>query len=244
METSSSGLTARLPSSRIAPHRSGGGPPKPPLPGPSMRADRDKCITCGSRDQSTSIPFQDLPYFFCCEDCHKKAVRKYLNKRYDFDADLSQDEDFQREWEEIDDAYAVIPEGHGLWAQLKGITEHNWKTPRQEALVERWHKARVDAIADAENEIYKRLRAELDHEEQEEAEELEKERLKQEEREAKERLQQEQQEAKQREHEEMLVEKPIPNRFRFEHSHVLGPSGSGKTTLAKPPPRRPRKKVG
>jgi energy-coupling factor transporter ATP-binding protein EcfA2 len=38
-------------------------------------------------------------------------------------------------------------------------------------------------------------------------------------------------EAEERAFQQLLVPRPIPEKFRSEHTHILGPSGSGKTTL-------------
>jgi hypothetical protein len=190
-----------------------------------MRADPKKCITCGSRDRSTEIPFKDLPYFFCCAECYDKTVLKYVKEKK-YLADPSEDEELLEAFDAIKTDYHTRASGplFGLFNRVAWQSEKDYCDPRYAEIIKNWNAAKETVISDAEYEVYKRLRAEMDHEEQEE---LDKQAVQEE----KERLKKEQEEASERELQEKLTPRPIPQHIRFEHTHILAPSGSGKTQM-------------
>src|ERR1700692_4784690 len=80
-----------------------------------------------------------------------------------------------------------------------------------------WSRQQNICTSEARTSLITRIRAAARHAE---AEKLRKEKEKD-----AERL------AAEKEFEQQLLTRPIPDRIRFEHTHILGPSGSGKTTL-------------
>jgi hypothetical protein len=159
-----------------------------------MKYSTDKCIACGShaRPYALKMPecnnlyhlssdgsLANTDYWFCSIDCYKREVRKYLDKRLDFD---------------VHDHFT--PEEIAHWAQQYRCNHmpDKWgglftSSARQQELFDEGVKdfcdtytdAQGDAIDRAVNEIIRRIYAEADYEAQQEQEKMaEKERLEEE----------------------------------------------------------------
>ena len=83
----------------------------------------------------------------------------------------------------------------------------------------------------AEIQLTNRIEAEVRHKKAEQEAKERMVRKKEEEKAEQERLKEEQQRQEAEAQLEMLKPQPIPEKIRFEHTHILGPSGSGKTSL-------------
>jgi len=95
-----------------------------------MAASRDKCIQCGNRHRSYDLEpppeslasgsldpdgkFMGMPYWFCSVECYKKAVRKFLEPRYDFDNQAEDDDDYKEHVENATVEYYV----NSTWANV------------------------------------------------------------------------------------------------------------------------------
>ncbi|TWH96163.1 type IV secretion system DNA-binding domain-containing protein [Bradyrhizobium daqingense] len=228
-----------------------------------MAASRDKCIQCGNRHRSYDLEpppeslasgsldpdgkFMGMPYWFCSVECYKKAVRKFLEPRYDFDRQAEDDDDYKEHVENATVEYYVKARpGFGLLGSLFSKTawmsERDFVQPEREKALDAFLTRKQSEITGAELELHNRLYAEWMHQIDEENKKNEAEAAKRQDqiiklaKEEKEREEKRQREleiemAQQQAVKEMLSPKEIPQHIRYEHTHVLGPSGSGKTTL-------------
>jgi hypothetical protein len=193
-----------------------------------MRFVTDRCVKCGAPRRELDLSteevvasnghltfwgqFQDTDYWFCSLRCFRDAARAYLPKRYDYDAKGEDDPHVARllnEWDNSDEYEDLSYED---------------KKDRVRQLYKDWKGDKLIAIWNAEHEVEQRLLSEQKRRRDEEAAA---------ERAEADRVQQLENEKRLAElaYDELISPKPIPERLRFEHTHILGPSGSGKTTL-------------
>ena len=145
-----------------------------------MYIDQDRCLQCGNRvrpslaedevgaaNLSSDGTFRDTPYWFCCVECYRKAVGKFLNPRFWFDKSVYDDPEFRalhRKW------YDDYNEGFNhsiLWMLFhkKGrSSQSEWMEPHLAPFREQWMKTKVACIIDAENTLIERIQAEVQHE--------------------------------------------------------------------------------
>ena len=145
-----------------------------------MYIDQDRCLQCGNRvrpslaedevgaaNLSSDGTFRDTPYWFCCVECYRKAVGKFLNPRFWFDKSVYDDPEFRalhRKW------YDDYNEGFNhsiLWMLFhkKGrSSQSEWMEPHLAPFREQWMKTKVASIIDAENTLIERIQAEVQHE--------------------------------------------------------------------------------
>lgn len=164
-----------------------------------MAVSEDKCIQCPSRyrpaDLDTSVSpagmldadggFMGLPYWFCSIKCYKKAIRNFLDPRYDFDKQATDDEEcVERMKEAVIDYYVKARATGGLLSSLFNRvawqSENDYTRPEKEAAIAAFEDRKVGEITGAEIELHKRLHAEWIHAMEEEINEREKEEAKQE----------------------------------------------------------------
>lgn len=212
-----------------------------------MAVSPDKCIQCGNRARRRDIEkispsdaldpdgtFMGLPYWFCCEDCYKKAVRKYLDPRYDFDKRAEDDEECAERIREALVDYHVKAGGTLLQTLLSPVA---WKKPadyirpEKDAAIDAFETKRVGEITGAEIGLHNRLFSEWMHALGEEIDTRDKEEAKRHEEMRKLTEEENERQALQDAYEEMLAPKPIPFPYRFDHTHIIGSSGQGKSTL-------------
>lgn len=213
-----------------------------------MAVSEDKCIQCGNRYRSNDLEpispsgaldpdgsFMGLPYWFCSVDCYKKAVRKFLDPRYDFDKRPHDDEEYcNRVREAYIDYHVKANEGSFLENLLNPI---GWKKPddyckpETDAAFDAFMTKKESEIIGAEIELQNRLSAEWDYAMKQETEARDKETAKRQDQILKLAAEEKERQALQDAYEEMLQSRDIPPEIRVEHTHILGPSGSGKTTL-------------
>ncbi|MGY3406133.1 hypothetical protein ACVWZV_002246 [Bradyrhizobium sp. GM5.1] len=131
--------------------------------------------------------FRELALWFCSVDCYNKAIRRFLNKRFDPEADPYDDPEVLRRMQDAYDGYRASV-ARGFIANLPNLfrTENKYIEPRITAALDDFQTQRANAIVHAEDEVYKRVLAEWQHELMKLAEAQEKEDAKQSERQQKE----------------------------------------------------------
>ena len=204
-----------------------------------MRYIQDRCCVCGNPARPTSLQtkyacfdltgkYWDTWFWFCSEQCYERALDEYMPPRYAFSKDPLDDPDNR---ELIDN----------LWNPADGIHVEEAREYVKKHLWE-WMDIRDNHAIAAATKLYRRTMAEY-HKQL--AEKEEKERIEQEKLAEKQRVEQEKLAEKQRKLDadaearwlaeeaqaQMLKPKPIPEKIRFQHTHILAPSGFGKTTL-------------
>lgn len=136
-----------------------------------MTITDEQCIQCGGRHRShdidnstycslsTSGNFMESPLWFCSLDCYKKAVRKYLDKRYDFDIEPADDPDVSKR----------LGDAHWEHVVSSSFLDHFNKTEQQimqphiNAAYNDFYERKAHAIVSAEHEVWKRVYAEHKH---------------------------------------------------------------------------------
>src|SRR5262249_30134376 len=117
-----------------------------------MRLEIDACLSCGSHARShlyvpgncyklnTDGTLDGVYGFWLCSvGCYKKEVRKYLDKRYDFDVTAS----------------SAVQE-----ALQRGKDDKWFITPTHSQICERFNEAQEEAITEAVDEFIRRIHAE------------------------------------------------------------------------------------
>ena len=209
-----------------------------------MAVSEEKCIQCSNRRRPTDLEqispsgaldpdgsFMGLPYWFCSEDCYKKSVRKFLDPRYDFDKQPQDDEEYSNRVREARIDYHIKAEEGGFFGRVGWQKPNDYMKPEVDAALDAFITKKESEIMGAEIELHNRLSAEWEHEQQEEQKVLDKEAAKRDEQLTKLMAEEKERLALQAAYEEMLEPKPIPLKYRFDHTHVIAGSGHGKTTL-------------
>jgi hypothetical protein len=185
-----------------------------------MRFDTARCLHCGSPAQTRCRTFGE--FWFCSELHYMEEIWKLLPDEWRVENmyDHPKGKELIR-W--VDNAKALLEESDDPFPY-----DHEYKFEEYE----KWFTEQCEVQwRSAETQLISRIEAEVVHKkaEQEAKDRLvrEKEEEKAEQLREKEKQQREEAEAQL----ELLKPQPIPEKIRFEHTHILGPSGSGKTTL-------------
>jgi hypothetical protein len=144
-----------------------------------MAVSDEKCIQCGSRYRRTDLEqispsesldpdgtFMGLPYWFCSVECYKKAVRKYLDPRYDFDKQPEDDEDYcARVQNALADYHDKAGSGplETLFSPVAWQKPHDYIKPEVDKALDAFQTKKIGEIAGAEIELHNRLFAEWQH---------------------------------------------------------------------------------
>ena len=190
----------------------------PPIIRSIKKPSPDRCIHCGTPDKSAeSISVEGTSFWYCGGKCAVDTIKDFVPERW-----LNEpSEDI-----EFSEYLAALRERDMLPPHI--IPPYIWY-PLEVRM--QWERCRCKAWDGAHDNVENRLRAEARKQETEEAEK---------EAEVQQRQWERDYLAADKEHEQFLADeafqealkpKPIPQRIRFEHTHILGPSGSGKTSL-------------
>lgn len=164
-----------------------------------MRIDLNQCLSCGSRRRpeglETSLEttcglqpdgaLRDSPYWFCSVDCYKTAVRKYLDKKYDFDTEPEDAPEIQEKYRalileyqyESGSSFGIVGV---MFNKTAWTSQHDYVFSRLKPIVEKWKGAKLAHIFNAETDLFDEIWAEHSYREQVERQK-EQERLKKEE---------------------------------------------------------------
>lgn len=190
-----------------------------------MRFDSKKCAHCAGPPRAfvsefglTSdghIPPSD-EFFFCSDRCFATELNKLLPSHFRLDRTIDDDAEYKSLWREYEsDREQLYPYGrlYSIEEKADRAKFDNDETERIKRYAQEWSDKRGEAFAAAIREMVDIQSARYKQQRDEEQAEL-----------------REQAEAE-REYLAMVEDRPIPDKFRSEHTHILGPSGSGKTTL-------------
>jgi Type IV secretion-system coupling protein DNA-binding domain len=211
-----------------------------------MPYSNERCLNCS--DASTPvIRVPDTDYWYCSQKCYQQAFSKYLDPEYGLDKRASDTSEAAEISDVINTAEYKL-DGKKIRAKAEAARSEYY---------DRWYQTQRERIAAAQNQLRRRIQNEFNHQTLKEKEKIaerqrieqekiaERERREQEKLDEKRRIEQNKLDEKQRKLDEeeearelaeeawreTLKPKPIPEKLRLEHVHVLGPSGSGKTTL-------------
>jgi hypothetical protein len=206
-----------------------------------MKLSTDQCMQCPSRARPIKLEvpkvtknlqpngaFCDTDYWYCSVRCWQIAVRKYLDKQYDFDAAPDQDPGVMKQLEDLDETLDYASHLYVKGVFFRQNAPYNTKEEFIDASVKKiindWYFKQQVAVSLAEGVIDKQIQAEWMYEyEKKTAEQL---------------FELEQSMAKDKEESEAywaeiekFKEKPIPDELRFSGTWIVARPGRGKTVL-------------
>ena len=190
-----------------------------------MRYKPDRCAHCGGPPRTFHSQFGLTPegrmatwesFFFCSDNCFEQELNRYMPDDVALGKTIGDDRQYKALISDYHDARRhIFPDGH-LYSNQETERMQKFDSAEQRVITQYeddWAKKRSNAITNAIREISDIWSA---HQKQEWLQEQEQARMEGE------------------QHAAFLAKlepRPIPEKKRYEHTHILAPSGFGKSTL-------------